>query len=40
MEVVMPGAISTATKDKIVMIILAIGILITVFAATTNGLFR
>jgi len=36
----MPGAISNATKDKIVLIIVAVGIVITVFASTTNGLFR
>jgi len=36
----MPGAISNATKDKIVLIILAIGVMITLFAMTTDGTFR
>lgn len=36
----MSGAIGDATKDKIVLVIVAVGIVIAAFAATTNGLFR
>lgn len=36
----MPGAISNSTKDKIVLIIVAVGVLITLFAMNTEGTFR
>jgi len=36
----MPGAISEGTRDKIVMIVIAVGILITLFCLTTDGKFR
>lgn len=36
----MPGAINDAAKDKIVLILVAIGVLITLFSMTTDGLFR
>jgi hypothetical protein len=36
----MSGAIDQGKRDKIVMIIVALGILITLFCTTTNGLFR
>ena len=39
-EVVMPGAIDEGKRDKIVMIIIAVGILITLFCTTTDGTFR
>jgi len=39
-EVVMPGAIDSGARDKIVMIIIAVGILITLFCFMTDGKFR
>jgi hypothetical protein len=36
----MPGPIDTAARDKIVMIVVAVGILITLFCFMTDGKFR